>query len=68
VVTDSLNGLLVPVRNAEALADALETLISNPPLRYKMGMAGREIAVNQFSLTRVNAETLIVYNKFLSSK
>jgi glycosyltransferase involved in cell wall biosynthesis len=68
VVTDGLNGLLVPVRNAVALADALETLISNPELRHKMGMAGREIAINQFSLTRVNAETLIVYNKFLSSR
>ncbi len=68
VVTDGLNGVLVPVKNAVALADALETLISNPELRHKMGMAGREIAVNQFSLTRVNAETLIVYNKFLSSK
>jgi len=33
-----------------------------------MGIAGREIAVNQFSLTRVNAETLMVYKKFLSSK
>ena len=68
VVTDGLNGLLVPVRNAVALADALETLISNSDLRHKMGMAGREIAINQFSLTRVNAETLIVYNKFLSSR
>jgi glycosyltransferase involved in cell wall biosynthesis len=68
VVTQGLNGVLVPVRNAIALADALETLVADPELRHSMGVAGREIAVNQFSLRRVNAETLTVYSKFLSSK
>ena len=62
VVTNKFNGLLVPVQNAPALADALETLITDPELRLKMGKAGREIAVNKFSQTKVNAETLAVYN------
>ena len=64
VVTHGLNGLLVPARNAPALADALETLLADADLRYSMGRTGREIAVNKFGLAKVNAETLSIYKKF----
>jgi glycosyltransferase involved in cell wall biosynthesis len=65
VVTHGLNGLLVPVRNASVLADALETLLSDAPLRDQMGVAGREIAVNKFGLGKVNEETLLIYKHCL---
>jgi glycosyltransferase involved in cell wall biosynthesis len=67
VVTNGVNGFLVPVKNADALANALETLIIDNDLRHRMGTAGREIAVNQFSTTKVNKETLAVYNLFFRS-
>lgn len=67
VVTHGVNGLLVPVKNALALADALETLLTNPELRQIMGTAGRETAINKFSTTKVNAETLDVYRILLSA-
>ena len=66
-MTDGLNGLLVPVRNAPILAKALETLLSDARLRHQMGVAGREIAVNKFGLGKVNEETLMIYERFLSS-
>lgn len=62
VVTDNVNGLLVPVQNAKALAEALEILIISSELRRKMGAAGRQIAVEQFSTAKVNRETLAVYS------
>jgi glycosyltransferase involved in cell wall biosynthesis len=65
VVTHGVNGLLVPVRNALILAEALETLLSDAQLRHQMGSAGREIAVNKFGLSSVNEETLMIYNRFL---
>jgi glycosyltransferase involved in cell wall biosynthesis len=65
VVTHGLNGLLVPVRNASVLAEALETLLADVQLRYQMGTAGREIAVNKFGLDKVNEETLMIYERFL---
>ena len=68
VVMNGVNGWLVPVRNSDALANALETLITNPELRLKMGNAGREIAMNQFSMAKVNRETLAVYNLFFPSQ
>jgi glycosyltransferase involved in cell wall biosynthesis len=67
VVTHGLNGLLVPVRNPTVLADALEALLSNAQLRDQMGVAGREIAVNKFGLSKVNEETLIIYKQCLLS-
>jgi len=66
VVTHGLNGLLAPVKNASALAEALETLLSDPELRRAMGAAGREIAVNKFGVTKINAETLALYEKVLA--
>jgi len=68
VVTNRLNGLLVPVQNAPALAEALEALIMNPELRQKMGMVGREVAIDKFSQTKVNTETLAVYKVVLQSQ
>ena len=65
VVTDGVNGLLVPVKNAQAIADALELLIVDRELRSRMGKAGREIAVT-FSDIKVNRETLAVYSQILN--
>jgi glycosyltransferase involved in cell wall biosynthesis len=67
VVTNGVNGLLVPVRNAFALANALETLLTSPDLRQAMGTAGRETAISKFSTTKVNAENLSVYKILLSA-
>lgn len=67
VVTDGVNGILVPIKNAQAVADALESLIVDEELRRRMGNAGREIAVN-FSDIKVNRETLAVYNLLIQSR
>ena len=40
VVHDSDNGLLVPPRDADALAEALACLITDPELRQQMGVQG----------------------------
>lgn len=67
VVTHGINGLLVPVKDAEALANALEILIMNPELRQRMGTIGREMAMNQFHTVKINMETLTVYNQLIRS-
>ncbi len=55
------NGLLVPVRDARALADALRMLISDASLRTRMGKQSRIRAEREFSSERVISETLVVY-------
>jgi glycosyltransferase involved in cell wall biosynthesis len=41
IVEEDVNGFLVNIRDAPALADRLAVLGSDPELRYRMGVAGR---------------------------
>lgn len=65
IVRNGENGLLVPVNSTVELADALRLLIANPLLRQQMGTRGREIAVSEFAVEKVVAETMAVYEELL---
>jgi glycosyltransferase involved in cell wall biosynthesis len=60
-VVDGDNGILVPARDAVALAAALEKLATDDALRRRMGERGRERAVQEFSDEIVIAATLRLY-------
>jgi glycosyltransferase involved in cell wall biosynthesis len=62
IVRDGVNGYLVPVRDAAALAGALRKLINAPALRQSMGACSREMALAEVSEERVLTDTLKVYN------
>jgi glycosyltransferase involved in cell wall biosynthesis len=66
VVRHGDNGLLVPVRDAAATADALEKLILDAGLRRRMAGRGREIAVADFSVEDFVAKSLAVYREVLT--
>ena len=53
-VIDGKNGFLVPVRDAKALADAMERFILQPELIERMGEASRLIAEERFDVHKVN--------------
>jgi glycosyltransferase involved in cell wall biosynthesis len=61
IVSHGINGLLVPVNNPAALADALEHLIMDKKLRQQMGEAGRRIALERFTNDSINRQTAAVY-------
>lgn len=63
IVIDGGNGLLVPPRDAPALADAIGRLLADPDLRAAMGRRGRELVEAQFSEERVVAQTLALYRE-----
>lgn len=46
-------GLLVPVRDPQALADAIARLVDDAALRHSMGVAGRALAEREFNIERV---------------
>lgn len=52
-VLDGKNGLLVQPHSAEAVADALHTLLGDPARRKAMGQEGRRIMQQEFSLERM---------------
>jgi glycosyltransferase involved in cell wall biosynthesis len=61
VVLDEVTGLLVPVRTAETLAEALERLVLDEGLRARLGAAGRVLAEERFSDRRVIETCLEAY-------
>lgn len=67
IVVHGENGLLVPVRDSKALADALRHLIEDGDLRQQMGAKGREIALTEFSVEKVVHDTLAIYRELLNS-
>ncbi|HET8761733.1 MAG TPA: glycosyltransferase, partial [Nitrospiria bacterium] len=67
IVRHGDNGLLVPVRDSAALAEAIRTLVEDRDLRIRMGERGRTIATEEFSVERVVRETLAVYRDLLGA-
>jgi len=65
IVEDRINGLLIPPKNPEALADAILTLINNEEERIKMGLAGKEKMKKEFNFERQLRKTVRIYERFL---
>ncbi len=65
VVTDGVDGLLVPVRDAGALATAIARLHDDPVLASRLGAAARARALAEFDEQIVIARTLAVYREVL---
>jgi glycosyltransferase involved in cell wall biosynthesis len=63
-IEDGTNGLLVPSENPVALANALETVITDPHFRYEMARAGWNKAKKTYSLNRVISELKRIYTSF----
>ena len=68
VVDDGVNGVLVPVRDSSALADAIAALARDPSLRRRMGHASSEKAKREFDQQRVIDITLEVYDRLLAAR
>ena len=66
VVRHGGNGLLVPARDARALADAILALAGDPARRAAMGAEGRRRAETEFAAKRIHQETLQVYERALA--
>jgi glycosyltransferase involved in cell wall biosynthesis len=57
-VIDGLNGYLVPVKDADRLAVAMEKLIMDPGLILNMGKESRRIAVEKYDVRKVSHSIL----------
>ena len=60
-VVDGETGLLVPVRDPAALADAMTRMLRDSNVRRTFGAAGQQRARERFSATRMVDETAAVY-------
>jgi glycosyltransferase involved in cell wall biosynthesis len=61
-IEDGVNGLLVPVNDPLALADALEKMMSDPDYRYQMARSAWLKAKSTYSLSRVIGQLRQLYS------
>ena len=64
VVKEGENGLLVPPKDSETLADAIIYLLENDDIRERMGKNGRK-KVEDYSWVRIADETEKVYERLI---
>jgi len=63
IVDDGHTGLLVPPRDAQALADAIIRLLQDKPLRQQMGVNGHHKINTECAPDTVARQTLEVYQR-----
>jgi rhamnosyl/mannosyltransferase len=61
VTLDGVTGLLVPPKDAAALAAALNRLLADPALRARLGAAGQARLAHEFSVGRMVDRTVALY-------
>ena len=54
------------MRDAEALAKAIQNLLNNPESCTAMGLAGRELAERSFDVQQVVTKHLRIYDELLA--
>ena len=67
VVADGESGFLVPPRDADALADRIGRLVTDPALRAAMGRRGRQTVEQSYSIDRMVDELERVYRRVIAS-
>jgi len=65
VVADNVDGLLVPEKNPEALAEAIGRLQDDPELRLALGRAARKKSLARFDSRVILRQTFELYRELL---
>ncbi|NIA13106.1 MAG: glycosyltransferase [Nitrospiraceae bacterium] len=63
IITDGAEGLVVPTGTVEPLAEAIRKLASDAPLRTRMGQAGRERILREFTVQVFASRTVEAYRR-----
>ncbi len=67
VITHDVDGVLVPPKDPQALANALTTLIRDPERRTRLAAAGRQ-RVEEYSWPRVTQQLVSYYERLLGTQ
>jgi len=66
VITDQVNGLVVPRADIKALAQAIRRILENADERALFGRRAREVAVERFDEKKVIGKIISTYERLLS--
>ena len=67
VNVDGQTGLVIPPRDPQALANAINSLLADPERRHAMGQAARARALAEFTVEKMIDRVLDVYATLLRS-
>jgi glycosyltransferase involved in cell wall biosynthesis len=68
IVQDGVTGVLVPPRDARALATAIVRVLRDQPLRARMGQAGFDRVRDRFTVERMVEQTRAVYQRIVAAQ
>jgi len=60
LISDNIDGLLIPEKDVQALASAMNKLVKDSVLRREMGKAGYEKVKNRFD-SKIVAKNILAY-------
>lgn len=60
-ISDGIEGILIESKNASAISQAVKCLVDNPDYAHLLGRKAREKVVRDFSVNKMIAETIKVY-------
>lgn len=63
----NVTGVLIPVKDANALANAIQELLDNPHKRLMMGAQGRKLAEEHFSIDTIVEQHMNIYKDVLQN-
>lgn len=66
IITEGHDGMLVPAGDAAALAGAIRTLLDQPELRCRLGVAARATVAERFSVPVMCRQVEAVYDELLA--
>jgi glycosyltransferase involved in cell wall biosynthesis len=66
IVIHEQTGLLFPVDNALALADAMGRLAGDPSLRARYAMAARKLVIERFTAEIIGRQTVALYKRVIN--
>jgi len=65
-IKPSESGVLIPVKDSVALADAIQSLLNDSALRMQMGRAGRDLAEKEFAIEKIVDQHMQIYAELLA--
>lgn len=65
IIEDGVNGLLVPIKDSDAMAEAMLYIISNPDKAIQMGLAARRHVVQKFTIQHQVTSVQNLYDSLL---
>jgi len=67
LIEDGVSGLLVPEKDAVALADALQRLLKDKELCMRLGKHGRQKVLHEFDIDKTTAQVATLFERYLKA-